>query len=53
MSFKRIITPENLSSIIKCYWIIENDNQAVQRQKIIPDGYPEIIIHYGALPGKH
>lgn len=32
--------------MIECYWIVENDDVAVRQEKIIPDGYPEIILHY-------
>lgn len=47
MSFDRIIPDKSLSSYIECYWIIENDDTKSYKQKIIPDGYPEIITHYG------
>ncbi len=46
MIFKRIIPPADLEKIIDCYWIIENDDPTPYRQKIIPDGYCEIIFHY-------
>src|SRR5690349_2831924 len=47
MYFKRIDpTPENCRWI-ECYWIIENDDATPVIQKIIPDGFPEIIFHYG------
>ncbi len=37
-----------LSSIIKCFWQIDShDDSTIQREKIIPDGYPELIFHYG------
>ena len=37
-----------LKSLVVCYWIVdsEGDNELIP-QKIIPDGYPEIILHYG------
>jgi AraC-like DNA-binding protein len=47
MYFKRINpTPEN-SRWIECFWIIENDDVTPVIQKIIPDGFPEIIFHFG------
>lgn len=46
MIFKRITPPADLEKIIDCYWIIENDDPTPYRQKIIPDGYCEIIFHY-------
>ncbi|MCR9249952.1 MAG: helix-turn-helix transcriptional regulator [bacterium] len=37
-----------LSSIIKSFWQIEDlDNTQIIRDKIVPDGYPELIFHYG------
>lgn len=47
MLFKRISPAPGLEQIIECYWIIENDDPAPQLQKIIPDGFCEIIFHYG------
>jgi len=46
MLFNHIIPDNDIKEYIEYYWIIENDDPAVHRQKIIPDGYPEIIIHY-------
>jgi AraC-like DNA-binding protein len=36
-----------LRPFIECYWIVENGETAVRREKIIPDGFPEMIFHYG------
>jgi len=37
----------NLSHVVKSFWTIDSENDnTVRRQKIIPDGYPEIIFHY-------
>jgi methylphosphotriester-DNA--protein-cysteine methyltransferase len=47
MIFEYIAPPPELSSIVKEFWIYENDNSKPEVQKIIPDGYSEIIIHYG------
>ncbi len=38
-----------LSAIIKSFWLIEDDTSTKQIEKIIPDGYPELIFHYGDL----
>jgi AraC-like DNA-binding protein len=48
MFFKRFAPAEELKDIIDCYWIIEDDNATPQQQKIIPDGFNEIIYHYGS-----
>jgi len=46
MSFYRYEPPDVLRMLIECYWIIEDDNPVTVQQKIIPDGFPEIIFHY-------
>jgi len=47
MPFYRYEPPDVLRMLIECYWIIEDDNPEPIQQKIIPDGFPEIIFHYG------
>ncbi len=38
----------NLSRIIKSFWQIDNkESVSITREKIIPDGYPELIFHFG------
>lgn len=46
--YQRIDPAPELAEFVDCYWIIENLQQKeIQEQKIIPDGYTEIIFHYG------
>lgn len=47
MLFKRITPPPSLQPFIECYWVIEDEAVSPVCQKIIPDGFPEIIFHYG------
>ncbi len=47
MIFNRIDPSPELSRIIKEFWIYENPSNSPEIQKIIPDGFSEIIIHYG------
>lgn len=47
MNFKRIEPSGRASHWVECYWVIENDDPRQHQQKIIPDGYPEIIFHFG------
>lgn len=37
----------SLADTVKWFWTIASDDPDSQKQKIIPDGYPEIIFHYG------
>ena len=48
MVFKRILPPAQLNHIIECYWIAENSDPTPTVHKIIPDGFTELIFHYGA-----
>jgi hypothetical protein len=32
-----------LERFVECYWIVEAENKVPVIQKIIPDGFPEII----------
>ena len=45
MLFKRIDPKPTLEKFIECFWIVESD-EPPSVQKIIPDGFPEIVIHY-------
>lgn len=47
MIFKRLAPDPGLEHLIECYWIVESQDPTPQQQKIIPDGFPEIIFHYG------
>ena len=47
MLYKRIDPTPELKDLINCYWIIENPDKTIIQQKIIPDGFIEIIFHYG------
>ena len=46
MFFKRFEPAKELTAFIECYWIIEDDDKIPRQQKIIPDGFNEIIFHY-------
>jgi AraC-like DNA-binding protein len=47
MSFKRISPPKELSRYFECFWIVEEEDPTPTIQKIIPDGFPEMIFHFG------
>lgn len=39
-----------LSDLIDCFWIVDSEGDTTLfPQKIIPDGYPELVFHYGDL----
>lgn len=48
MIYEQVSSSTKLTHIIKSYWLIDSEGDAsVSREKIIPDGYPEMIFHYG------
>ncbi|MBO6522335.1 MAG: helix-turn-helix transcriptional regulator [Balneolaceae bacterium] len=46
MLYDRIEPELSLTNLIDCYWVIESNDRTPRQQKIIPDGFPEIIFHY-------
>lgn len=49
MKFTRISPHEELSELIECYWMMQDDDDAPKVEKIIPDGFTELIFNYGGL----
>jgi AraC-like DNA-binding protein len=47
MTFKRYEPASEIAHLIECYWMISDDDAESRLIKIIPDGFPEIIFHYG------
>ncbi|WP_424962025.1 DUF6597 domain-containing transcriptional factor [Ekhidna sp.] len=47
MRFESHLPSDPLKNLVKEYWVYENNDATPAEQKIIPDGYSEIIIHYG------
>ena len=46
MFFKRFPPSTSLKKLVECYWIVESNDTTPFIQKIIPDGFPELIFHY-------
>lgn len=48
MIYKQTLPKGELSKIIKSFWLIDSEGDVtIHKEKIIPDGYPELIFHYG------
>jgi AraC-like DNA-binding protein len=45
MEYQRLAPAPPLAPVVDCYWIVRGDDPEPTQQKIIPDGYPEIIFH--------
>lgn len=47
MIYKQIPPSKYLGSIVKSFWMIDSqDDNSINKEKIIPDGYIEMIFHY-------
>ncbi len=47
MEFRRIEPTGAAAKAVECYWTVKDDDTKPQKQKIIPDGFTEIIFHFG------
>lgn len=47
MEFSRIEPTGLATKAVECYWTVRDSNLTPVKQKIIPDGFTEIIFHYG------
>ncbi|SMD06754.1 helix-turn-helix domain-containing protein [Pedobacter africanus] len=46
MNFTRIAPQPDLDQLIECYWMMYNDDPEPNIEKIIPDGFTELIFNY-------
>ncbi len=47
MEFRRIQPEPSLTSVVECFWTAEDSASDPHVQKIVPDGFTEIIFHFG------
>jgi hypothetical protein len=47
MEFRRIEPSPLLKDYVECYWVVTSRSQSPVVQKIVPDGFPEVIFHFG------
>jgi AraC-like DNA-binding protein len=48
MIYKNVSPCDHLKTLVKSFWMVDSEGDAtIRREKIIPDGYPEMIFHYG------
>lgn len=56
MIYQELKPSAQLQSIVKCYWTLEKSSFSpisMTKEKVFPDGCPEIIFHYGDQFTKH
>lgn len=49
MKFTRIDPHPQLENLIECYWMMQDDDPTANIEKIIPDGFTELIFNYGSV----
>jgi len=49
MKFIRIAPHPSLTQLIECYWMMQSDDATPRIEKIIPDGFTELIFNYGSV----
>ncbi|MDM4765726.1 DUF6597 domain-containing transcriptional factor [Pelomonas sp. SE-A7] len=48
MFFAEFAPPPRLAAFLHCIWVFEADHgAAAEAQRIVPDGHPELLLHYG------
>lgn len=47
MEFRRIEPTGAAAKAVECYWTVKDNNTTPVKQKVIPDGFTEIIFHFG------
>lgn len=48
MQYDQIVPQAPLNKVIKSIWWIDSEGDTtIETQKIVPDGYPEFIVHFG------
>lgn len=45
--YARIAPAHGLEHIVECYWMVQSIDPTVHTEKIIPDGFTELIFHLG------
>lgn len=47
MHFQKSLPSAPLSRFVECYWKVSDEGTEVRQQKIVPDGFPEVMVHLG------
>ena len=47
MEFRRIEPSGVAAKAVECYWIVKDNDATPVKQKIVPDGFTELIFHFG------
>lgn len=49
MKFTRISPDQSLEKFVECYWMMQCSDTTPEIEKIIPDGFTELIFNYGSV----
>ncbi len=48
MKYQEIRPSDTAAGLVKLYWSVDSERgRRISKEKIIPDGYPELILHFG------
>ena len=45
--FRLHVPDAAIAALVDCFWVVEDDDPTPRERKIIPDGFPELVFHYG------
>ena len=45
--FRLHVPDAAVAALVDCFWVVEDDDPTPRERKIIPDGFPELVFHYG------
>ncbi|MHC5209596.1 MAG: DUF6597 domain-containing transcriptional factor [Planctomycetota bacterium] len=48
MRYCEVPPPPPLQGFVRCFWILEHADEGGSTERVLPDGCPELIVHYGA-----
>lgn len=44
----RLVAPDpDVAHLVDCFWVVRDESAMPSERKIIPDGYPELVFHFG------
>jgi AraC-like DNA-binding protein len=47
MLYKEFHPGTLLSAFVRCFWVLEGEQSQTSVQRVVPDGSPEMVFHYG------
>lgn len=48
MRYREVPPPPSLRPWVRCFWVLEGECAPGDVERVLPDGCPELVVHYGA-----